>query len=128
MPMRPTKHDVAGPCCPACGSADVVRVFGSPRILRRPKARCARCAHRFRVTQAVFSQLREPELAELRRASWTERLGYMFEARMTTGQVVVTVAGGVLGTAIALWLDKSLFAFLGLLVFWWIGRLLFPKP
>jgi hypothetical protein len=53
-------------------------------------------------------------------------MAYMMEARMTPGQIVVTVTGAVIGGATAFWLNAPIAVLIVIMVAWWIGRRLFP--
>lgn len=112
--------------CPQCGSGEIVRCSGTNNLLTAPRARCIKCNYQFLVHYDDFARLRGPDLVELQSASWTERLGYMFEARMTGGQVVITAAGAALGAALSFWLDATLVFLPSIFLAWWLGRLAFP--
>lgn len=122
-----SEADDTVPRCPSCGSGEIVRVPGSRRVFRLPKARCILCEQTFEVSRADFRGLRLPEPDELAKATQEERLGHMFESPMTGGQIAVALAGAAIGSVLGFQLEVPLLVFGGIVAGWWLGGLLFPR-
>jgi predicted RNA-binding Zn-ribbon protein involved in translation (DUF1610 family) len=114
--------------CPSCGAQDIVRVLGSMRPWYRAKARCIACNSVFFVSRASFLKLREPSPQELAGAGLCERLGYMSDASMSAGQIVVAFIGAALGAMISFWFEQPVLILPAIVIAWWLGRLVFPGP
>jgi len=120
--------------CPQCGHHNLVRA--RIRVLRgigfARGAICVTCGHRFRVSRAVFSNLRLATPGEPF-VTVTDLYDYMYHVRMTWVHIVICCIASALGLLLGVWLGIVWNQWLGGLVFlpvlglgWWFGHWLSP--